>query len=161
MVRLLCLLAMLVLAACSGRAWNTTVANSAAVRTAMLSSVVIGQTTDRMFVTRWGRPTQIVREGGQESYIYRDIVDAGSRVPVQFGDSRRYVIVDFQYGIATGARSSETVGCRATFPPRPPSYVLDNPSTVRPVNCGPAGFAGRDGTGRKAPGQGVPGPGKY
>ena len=124
-----------VLSACSGRAWNTTVADTAIVRASMLDSVVIGQTTDTAFVTRWGKPTQIVQEGAQEAWIYRNIANPPGAYLLNYGTSSRYVIVDFQYGIATGIRASDDVGCRGTFPPRPPSYGFDNPTTVRPVNC--------------------------
>ena len=157
MIRRFLMVAMIVLAGCSGRAWNTTVADTPAVRAAMLASVVPGQTTDGMFIGQWGRPTQILTEGGQTSFIYRNMKGPENTRLLQLGDSVRYVIVDFQYGIAVGARSSESVGCRATFPPRPPSYALDNPATVHPVNCrlaGPPGvLSDRYGTGRGAAGK--------
>lgn len=128
----------LTLAACSGLSWNTEVANTGAARLSMAESVVPGSTTERGLVTRWGYPTQKVREGGQTEYIYRDMSNLPGWYFPQFGDSHRYVIVTFQYGIATGVRSSDGIDCRATFPPRPPGMVVDNPSTVKLVGtCAP------------------------
>lgn len=128
----------LMLSACGGVAWNTTVADHAQVRHAMLGSVVPGQTTEKRFVLQWGQPTQKMREGAQVAYIYRNMSNpAGYYVP-QYGVSQAYVIVLFQYGLAVGAYSSDTEGCRATFAPRPPGQGMDNPSTVHTVNCGVA-----------------------
>ncbi len=90
------------------------------VRASMLDSVVPGKTTERALVSRWGNPTQKIREGGQVSYVYRNMKNPpGYRFP-QFGNSDAFVVVDFQYGLAIQAYSSETQGCRATFAPRPP-----------------------------------------
>ena len=135
------LIAALALSGCTGLAWDSHVAESPHTRAAIVASVVPGVTTETMVMTRWGRPTQIIREGAQEAWIYRDMTNPpGYRFP-QFGDSTEYVIVDFQYGIAIGARTSEAVGCRGTFAPRPPGHMFDNPSTVYPVNCvAPAGI---------------------
>lgn len=128
----------LFLSACGGLAWNTEVADHWQVRQAMLESVVPGRTTEDRFVARWGAPTQKIREGGQVSFVYRDMKNPkGYRAP-QFGDSTRFVVVVFQYGVAVDAYSSDSQGCRATFPPRPPGPGFDNPSTVKPVNCGVA-----------------------
>ena len=104
----------------------------------MVASVMPGVTTDEAFETRWGKPVQIIREGAQQAWIYRDMTNPPGPYFLQFGDSSKYVIVDFQYGVAVGARSSEMVGCRGTFAPRPTGYEFDNPSTVHPVNCGQA-----------------------
>lgn len=128
--------AILMLTGCTGLAWNTTVANDPAVRMAMLASVRPGITTETDLTTRWGKPTQKVREGGETRYIYRDMRNPDGYHFPQFGDSSAYVVVVFQYGLATDAYSSDTEGCRATFAPRPPNHGFDNPSTVHPVNCG-------------------------
>lgn len=106
------------------------------VRRAMLASVVPGRTTEKRFALQWGNPTQKSREGGQTAYIYRNMSNPPGYYTPQFGNSRAYVVVLFQYGIAVGAYSSDTEGCRATFPPRPPGPGFDNPSTVHAVNCG-------------------------
>ena len=124
----------LILAACEPVAWNTLVAEDPAVRMAMVQSIRVGVTTDTDVATRWGKPVQIVREGAQHQWIYRDMRQPSGVFP-QFGDSSEYVIVTFQYGIATGVRSSDFEGCRGTFPPRPPGPGYPNPSTVMPVNC--------------------------
>lgn len=136
----------LFLAGCGGLSWNTTVADHPQVRAAMLASVVPGATTETTVRSRWGNPTQKIREGGQTAYIYRNMTnDPGYHFP-QFGDSTAYVVVLFQYGVAVGAYSSDIEGCRATFAPRPPGAHYPNPATVKPVNCGvPHGAdAGRD-----------------
>jgi len=130
------LLIFLLVSGCGGVAWNTTVANHPQVRDAMLRSVVPGQTTEKRFVLKWGQPTQKMREGAQVVYIYRDMRNPPGYYAPQFGLSHAYVIVLFQYGLAVGAYSSDTEGCRATFPPRPPGPGFDNPSTVHTVNCG-------------------------
>lgn len=130
------LLCLLCLSACGGVAWNTTVADHPQVRSAMLASVVPGETTEKRFVARWGNPTQKIREGGQVSYVYRNMRNPQGYYVPQFGNSGAYVVVNFQYGLAIGAYSSDTEGCRATFPPRPPGPGFDNPSTVHAVNCG-------------------------
>lgn len=137
-MRAAALLLCLSLAGCSGLAWNTEVANTPAGRASMAESVIPGTTTERQLVTRWGYPTQKVREGAQTEYIYRDMRNLPGWYFPQFGDSHRYVIVTFQYGIATGVRTSDWIDCRGTFPPRPPGMVMDNPSTVRLVgSCAP------------------------
>ncbi len=102
----------------------------------MLNSVVPGRTTEKRYVAQWGHPTQKIREGGQVSYVYRNMRNAPGYYAPQFGNSQAYVVVSFQYGLAIGAYSSDTEGCRATFSPRPPGQGLDNPSTVHAVNCG-------------------------
>lgn len=127
----------LALLGCSGIAFNTTVADQPANRIAMLQSVEIGRTTEREFVTRWGNPTQKMREGGQTEFIYRNIIDPGSTAPIQYGRSDAFVIVTFQYGVAVDFRSSETELCRATFPPRPPGHGFNTPTTVRPLSTCP------------------------
>ncbi|MEM7720425.1 MAG: hypothetical protein AAF222_14595 [Pseudomonadota bacterium] len=124
------------LAACGGVSWNTTVANHPQVRKAMLASVVPGWTTEKRFSLQWGNPTQKLREGGQVSYIYRNMANPPGYYVPQFGNSQAYVVVVFQYGLAIGAYSSDTEGCRATFAPRPPGPGFDTPSTVHAVNCG-------------------------
>ena len=108
--------------ACGGIAWDTTVADSADVRMRMVESVVIGETTDDAFVLRWGPPLQKAREGGRTDFIYRRQDQNGA-----------FVIVSFDYGLATGVRSTETEACRATFSPRVPGYGLDRPEVVVPV----------------------------
>jgi len=123
------------LAGCGGVSYNTTVADHQTVRWAMVTSVEPGKTTESGFVTRWGNPTQKVREGGETRYIYRNMAVPGDADFPQFGNSADYVIVTFQYGVATGATSSDLEGCRGTFPPRPPGQAFDNPGTVKPVNC--------------------------
>ena len=137
-------LLILLLAACEPVSWNTLVAEDQSVRLAMVQSIRIGVTTDTDVATRWGKPTQIVREGGQHQWIYRDMRQPLGVFP-QFGDSSEYVIVTFQYGIATGVRTSDFEGCRGTFPPRPPGPGFPNPSTVHPVNCGVTGAVVADG----------------
>jgi uncharacterized membrane protein YgcG len=162
------LLWLTVLAGCDRTAWNTTVADSAPVRLAMLASVEVGRTTETQFTTRWGNPTQKVREGAEVEYVYRNMVDPGSRRPIQYGRSDAWVIVTFRYGLAIGARSSDTERCRASFPPRPPGFGFSNPTTVVPVgDCAEwlamaraseamDGGSGHGGAGH-VPGSGVPG----
>jgi len=135
------------LSGCTGLAWNTTVADHPPVRRAMLESVHLNRTTETDLIARWGRPTQKIRQGAQTQYVYRNMSNPPGHHFPQFGDSRSYVVVVFQYGLAVGAYSSDTEGCRATFAPRPPGVGFDNPSTVKPVNCGlpPGADAGRDG----------------
>lgn len=99
----------------------------------MASTVIPGTTTETGFATRWGNPTQKVREGGQTEFVYRSMSNPPGWYAPQFGDSRNYVIVTFQYGLATGVRTSDGIDCRATFPPRPPGFGFDNPATVRLV----------------------------
>ncbi|MEM9031776.1 MAG: hypothetical protein AAGB18_03945 [Pseudomonadota bacterium] len=126
------------LVACSGVAWNTEVATTEAARTAMALSVVPGRTTETGFTTRWGNPTQKIREGGQTEFVYRDMTNLPGWYYPQFGDSHNYVIVTFQYGLAAAVRTSDGIDCRGTFPPRPPNYLADNPATVRLVGaCAP------------------------
>ncbi|MDU8943918.1 hypothetical protein [Ovoidimarina sediminis] len=142
-------LALLCLAGCSGVAYNTTVAATPAARLAMAMSVVPGETTEQGFMTRWGAPVQKIREGGQTEFVYRDMSELEWYHLPQFGDSTRYVIVTFQYGIATGVRTSDGIACRATFPPRPPNFALDNPTQVQLVGSCPLGglWPGVGGTG--------------
>ncbi len=128
---------MLALAGCGGIAGNTTIAETPAVRAAMVESAVPGVTTEATYITRWGLPTQKLREGGEVRYVYRNMRDADGYYVPNFGSSTDYVIVRFQYGIAVGAYSSDMEGCRATFPPRPPNQGFDNPFVVHPANCGP------------------------
>jgi len=130
------------LAGCTGLAWNTTLADEPVVRRAMLDSIRPGITTESQFVTRWGRPTQKVREGGETRYIYRSMINPPGYTVPQFGNSQDYVVVVFQFGRAVSAYSSDTEGCRATFAPRPPGQAYDNPTTVHPVNCGLPGASG-------------------
>lgn len=136
----------LLLAGCGNLAWNTTVSDHPQVRSAMLSSIQPGLTTETGFRTRWGNPTQKIRDGGQVAYVYRNMTNPRSYLFPQFGESNDFVVVEFQYGVATRAYSSDMQGCRATFAPRPPGAAYPNPSTVKPVNCGvPVGAdAGRD-----------------
>ena len=130
------LLLCLILAGCGGLAWNTTVADHPQVRQSMLASLQPGYTTEKEFIARWGNPTQKMREGGQVSYVYRNMKNPPGYYAPQFGSSTAFVVVAFQYGIAVGGYSSDTQGCRATFAPRPPGQGFDNPSTVYSVNCG-------------------------
>ncbi|MDJ1008903.1 MAG: hypothetical protein QNJ13_13885 [Paracoccaceae bacterium] len=123
----------LALAACSETAWNTTIADTPDRRLAMAASVEVGKTTETEFITRWGAPTQRVREGGQTEFIYRNMSNPAGYIAPRFGDSASYVIVTFQYGRAVGVRTSETEGCRATFAPVPPGYGWPNPTTVHPA----------------------------
>ena len=132
-MRFLVIFTFALLSACGGVTWNTKVANSPAVRLAMITSVDIGKTTEAQLVTRWGAPVQKVREGGRTEYIYRDLTDAEKDKLYSIGDSTKYVIVTFQYGKAISVRSNDTEGCRGTFAPRPPGYGYDNPLTVYPV----------------------------
>jgi hypothetical protein len=165
-MRLLSVAASAVLTACTGLSWNTEVAETRAARTAMALSVIPGTTTDTAFTTRWGNPTQKVREGGQTEFIYRDMRNPPGPYLLQFGDSREYVIVTFQYGLATGVRTSDGIDCRGTFPPRPPGHGFSNPSTVRLVgSCAPliatgavpGGDAEGDAGGATSQAGGVPG----
>lgn len=151
------------LAGCGGVAFNTTVANSAEVRWAMMDSFRPGVTTETGFVAQWGLPTQKVREGAETRFIYRDMRNPAGFHPVpQFGSSGNYVVAVFQFGIARYAYSSDTEGCRATFPPRPPGPGFDNPSTVHAVNCGLTPATGAavvpDGMGRASASDGPGGP---
>ena len=132
------LLFCLALSGCGGLAWNTTVADHPEVRAAMLASVEPGYTTEKRFTAQWGNPTQKIREGGQVSFVYRNMSNPRGYYAPQFGTSGAFVVVDFQYGTAIGAYSSDEQGCRATFAPRPPGQGFDNPSTVHAVNCGVA-----------------------
>lgn len=135
-MRLAALCILLALAGCGGVSWNTTAPNHPQVRGAMVASVVPGRTTEKRFTLQWGKPTQKQREGAQIAYIYRNMSNPPGYYTPQFGNSQAYVVVLFQYGLAVGAYSSDTEGCRATFPPRPPGPGFDNPSTVHAVNCG-------------------------
>ena len=128
----------LLLAGCGGTSWNTTVANHPQVRSAIVASVVPGRTTEKRLQLQWGNPTQKQREGAQVAYIYRNTSNPPGYYVPQYGNRQHYVVVLFQYGLAVGAYSSDTEGCRATFPPRPPGPGYDNPSTVHSVNCGVA-----------------------
>ena len=147
---ILALLSLLTLAGCTGLAWNTTVANDPNVRWAIVTSVQPGITTETDLTARWGKPTQKIRQGAETRFVYRDMTTPEGYAPPQFGRSDAYVIVVFQYGIAVGAYSTETEGCRATFAPRPPGHGFDNPSTVHPVNCLLANGAGGAPGGRTA-----------
>lgn len=129
------LILVLFLSGCGGVAWNTTVADVPSSRSAMLASISPGLTTEKRFVAQWGNPTQKIREGAQVSYVYRNMRNPAGYAAPQFGESSQFVVVQFQYGLAIGGFSSDTQGCRATFPPRPPGHGFDNPSTVHPVNC--------------------------
>jgi hypothetical protein len=131
------ILALLALAGCGGLAWNTDVASTPASRLAMAMSVEPGITTETGFVTRWGHPVQKVREGGQTDFIYRNALNVEWHTLPQFGDSNDYVIVTFQYGLATGVRTSDGIACRGSFMPRPPGYGFDNPTTVRLIGTCP------------------------
>ena len=130
------LVLLFVLSGCGGLAWNTTLADEPVVRRAMVDSIRPGITTESQFLTRWGRPTQRVREGAETRLIYRNMTNPPDYYAPQFGNSRDYVVAVFQYGRAVSAYSSDTEGCRATFAPRPPGQAFDNPTTVHPVNCG-------------------------
>jgi hypothetical protein len=122
------ILAFLLLAACAPVVLNTTIADRAEVRRAMVESVQPGVTTDDEFVLRWGPPFQQAREGGRVNYIYRSSPQ-----------SEFFVIVVFDYGIASEVRSTETERCRGTFAPRIPGYGYDRLQTVTPSGyCGPA-----------------------
>ncbi|NNL19512.1 MAG: hypothetical protein HKP37_12300 [Boseongicola sp.] len=102
----------------------------------MLDSIRRGITTQSEFITRWGRPTQRINEGGETRFIYRNMMNPPGYPFPQFGNSQNYVVVIFQYGQAVSGYSNDTEGCRATFTPRPPGQAFDNPTTVHPVNCG-------------------------
>lgn len=115
-------LLILSLTGCGGVAYQTTVADSAAVRRAMITSVFVGETTKTAFVTRWGPPLQKQREGAREEFIYRSQ-----------NNSNAYVIVTFDFGVAIAVRSNETEGCRGTFPARVPGFGFDRPDPVAPV----------------------------
>ena len=130
------LIILFLLSGCGGVSWNTTLADEPVVRRAMVDSIRPGITTESQFLTRWGRPTQKVREGGETRFIYRSMTNPPGYPFPQFGNSQDYVVVVFQFGRAVSAYSSDTEGCRATFAPRPPGQTFDNPTTVHPVNCG-------------------------
>ncbi len=122
---------LLLMAGCTGTAWNTEVANTPAARDEIARSVIPGTTTETAMVTRWGYPTQKIKDGAQTEFIYRDMRNPPGYIAPQFGDSQRYVIVTFQYGLATGVRTSDGIPCRGTFVPRPPGYGYGNPGTHR------------------------------
>ena len=132
-MRVLFFIPVLLLSACVETAWDTTIASTADRRAAMAASVTIGKTTETEFVTRWGAPTQRVREGGQTEFIYRSMRNPEGYYAPRFGDSANYVIVTFQFGQATAVRTSETEGCRATFPPNPPGPGFPHMTTVHPA----------------------------
>jgi len=120
------------LLACGEVALDTRIADRAEVRRAMVDSVEIGRTTDDAFVLRWGPPHQKQREGGRESFVYRSQ-----------RQSEAFVIVTFDYGIASGVRSTETESCRGTFAPRIPGYGFDRVEPVHPTGwCGPSARPG-------------------
>jgi hypothetical protein len=120
------------LAACGEIALDTRVADRAEVRRAMVESVELGRTTDDAFVLRWGPPHQKSREGAREAFVYRSGLQ-----------SERFVIVHFDYGIASAVASSETESCRGTFAPRVPGYGFDRIEPVHPTGwCGPAARPG-------------------
>ncbi|MEL7345228.1 MAG: hypothetical protein AAFN59_10265, partial [Pseudomonadota bacterium] len=134
----------LLLAGCGGLSYNTEVAEQFPVRLAMMASVEPGVTTETAFVTRWGNPTQKVREGAQTEFIYRDTSnpDDDKFRLLRYGTSPHFVIVTFQYGLAVGVRSSDIETCRGTFPPQPPGFGFDTPATVYPMGaCATAGQA--------------------
>ena len=144
-----CLVACLAVAGCSGVATNTTVAATPGARLAIADFVVPGHTTETAMTTRWGPPVQKVRRGAQTEFIYRDMRNRRGSLPVpHFGSSTDYVIVTFQYGLATGVRVSDDILCRGTFAPRPPNYTFDYFSRVELVGI----CRGRSGQG---PGQGA------
>ncbi len=132
-MRGLFVIAALFLAGCEETARDTTIADNVDRRAAMAASVRIGKTTETEFVTRWGAPTQRVREGGQTEFIYRSMRNPEGYYAPRFGDSARYVIVTFQYGLAVAVRTSEIEGCRATFPPSPPGPGFPHLTTVHPA----------------------------
>ncbi len=131
MMRVFLFAVLLALAGCGGLAWNTDVANTPAGRLAIAMSIEPGITTETAMVTRWGHPVQKVREGAQTEFIYRNVLNPDWYTLPQFGDSSDYVIVTFQYGLATGVRTSDGIACRGSFMPRPPGYGFDNPTNVR------------------------------
>lgn len=122
-MRRLLFLVCLSLAGCGGLAWDTRVAESADTRFAMMTSIIPGNTTETQATTRWGDPLQKVRDGARVEYIYRS----------RAGDHRSFVIVTFEYGVAISVRTTESEGCRATFPPRIPGHAGDTPAIVRPI----------------------------
>lgn len=131
------LLILFALTACGEVAYNTRVADSPPTRQAMRDSVTLGYTTAGAHIARWGAPTQRIREGGQISFVYRNMRNPLLRLPVpQYGKSDQFAVVVFQYGVAAAVYTSDSQGCRGTFPQRPPGPGLPNPGTVRPVNCG-------------------------
>lgn len=131
-MRRLPILAFLTLSACGEVALDTRVADRAEVRRAMVDSVEIGRTTDDAFVLRWGPPHQKQREGARMAFVYRGRMQ-----------SEHFVIVYFDYGIASAVASSETEPCRGTFAPRIPGYGFDRIEPVYPAGwCGPAGRPG-------------------
>lgn len=132
-MRLLLAFALVALAACEPTARDTTIAATPDRRAAMAASVVIGKTTETGLITRWGAPTQRIREGGQSELVYRSMANPAGYYAPRFGDSANYVIVTFQYGLATAVRTSETEGCRATFPPSPPGPGFPHLNTVHPA----------------------------
>ncbi|SMX22891.1 hypothetical protein BOA8489_00989 [Boseongicola aestuarii] len=69
------LMILFLLTGCGGVAWNTTLASEPVVRRAMLESLRPGVTTESQFLTRWGRPTQRIREGGETRLIYRSMTN--------------------------------------------------------------------------------------
>lgn len=122
----------------------------------MVDSVQIGVTTEGDVKARWGLPTQRIREGAQVTYVYRNMTNPpGYRFP-QYGNSSNFVLIEFQYGLATDVRGPFDEGCRATFPPRPPGPGFDNPTTVHPANCGVLEGVGATSGGAGLPGGGVP-----
>ncbi|MEM6635971.1 MAG: hypothetical protein AAF667_08780 [Pseudomonadota bacterium] len=97
------------LSGCGGLAENTLVAESADARLAMRNSVVPGKTTEGDFRLRWGPPVAKARQGGQTEYIYRNVEQSGAP----------FVIVTFQYGVASSVRASIDESCRAVVPAGP------------------------------------------
>ncbi|MEL7107378.1 MAG: hypothetical protein AAGM21_15745 [Pseudomonadota bacterium] len=132
-MRLFWPLLLVILASCGETARDTTIAATPDRRAVMAGSVVPGQTTETELITRWGAPTQRVREGGQTEFIYRSMANPPGYYAPRFGDSANYVIVTFQYGLAVGVRTSDTEGCRATFPPSPPGPGFGHLTTVHPA----------------------------
>lgn len=89
----------------------------------MLESVQPERTTVVEFTSRWGHPLQKIREGARERFVYRN----------RDGDSSAYVIVIFDYGVATGAYSNEAERCRGSFDPPVPGHGFNRLDTVVPV----------------------------
>lgn len=127
---------LIALAACDEVAYDTTIAREPARRAAMAKSITPGLTEGQV-IARWGAPTQKRRTGGQTDFIYRSMKNPRGYWAPAFGDSANYVVVSFQYGEVIGVVTSETGGCRATFPPRPPGPGFPNPATVHPAATSP------------------------
>ena len=59
----------------------------------MLASVYPGQTTEKRFAAQWGNPTQKIHEGGQVSYVYRNMTNPAGYYLPQHGNSGAFVVV--------------------------------------------------------------------